>query len=119
MTVTFRNAFTLDGYDESQSAGDYVVETDEELLEGLSFPAYRRVLTLLRLHPKRGLTRTWTIDPKDLEAALARDRATVDAPVGRNTLQDSGEQQSKPHREETDRQATDRAENEGMILHSR
>ena len=53
-TVTFRGAFVLDGFSEPQPPGDHIVETDEELLEGISFPAYRRIETLLRLHPKGG-----------------------------------------------------------------
>ncbi len=77
-TVNFKKPFDLDGFNETQPAGDYIVETDEELLEGISFPAYRRKLTLLRLHPTRGIRRAWEIDPKELEAALARDRASVE-----------------------------------------
>ena len=34
------------------AAGEYTIETDEELIEGLSFPAYRRILTLLCLQPR-------------------------------------------------------------------
>jgi hypothetical protein len=90
-TVTFSNAFILDGYNEPQPAGDYVVETDEELLEGVSFPAYRRVLTLLRLPAKGGLTRTWTIDPKDLEAALARDQAVAASPIAQEADENTQE----------------------------
>jgi hypothetical protein len=37
-TVTFRRPFTVTGVDEVQPAGTYMVETDEELLEDLSFP---------------------------------------------------------------------------------
>jgi hypothetical protein len=42
-SVTFTEPFSLSGIDEVQPAGTYTVETDEELLPGLSFPAYRRV----------------------------------------------------------------------------
>jgi hypothetical protein len=80
-TVTFRRPFVLGGSDELLPAGAYRVETDEELLEGISFPAYRRVLTLIRLqarpgHP--GLTQTLTIDPNELDAALKRDQAPAE-----------------------------------------
>jgi hypothetical protein len=51
-TVTFRRPFALGGFDEALPAGAYSVETDEELLEGISFPAYRRILTVIRLHSK-------------------------------------------------------------------
>ena len=86
-TVTFRRPFVLGGFDEVLPAGRYDVETDEELLEGISFPVYRRILTLLHLHPKPGrpdLTETLTVDPNELDAALERDRAPKDAPVGRD-----------------------------------
>jgi hypothetical protein len=49
-TVTFLRPFVLSAINEEQPAGVYTVETDEELLEGISFPAYRRVLTLIHLH---------------------------------------------------------------------
>ena len=42
-TVTFARPFSLRGIETEQPAGTYAVETDEELLEGLSFPAYRRL----------------------------------------------------------------------------
>jgi hypothetical protein len=53
-TVTFRRPFVLGGFDEVLPAGAYSVETDEELLEGISFPAYRRVLTVIHLQAKSG-----------------------------------------------------------------
>ena len=41
--------FNLIGIDEVQPAGTYTVETDEELLQTLSVPAYRGISTLMRL----------------------------------------------------------------------
>ena len=38
-TMTFRHPFLLNGFDEPLSAGIYTIETHEELIEGLSFPA--------------------------------------------------------------------------------
>jgi hypothetical protein len=118
-TVTFRRPFVLGGFDDVLPAGAYCVETDEELLEGISFPAYRRILTLLHLHPKPGrpgLTETLTVDPNELDAALERDRAPKDAPVGRDARQETPIRATQPRQEETDRQAMDRAEDEGMIV---
>jgi len=83
-TVTFNKPFILGGLDEVLPAGAYNVETDEELLEGISFPAYRRILTLIQLHasPGRpGVTQTLTIDPNELDAALKRDRESAEMPV--------------------------------------
>jgi hypothetical protein len=41
--VTFIYPFLLKGIDRTLPPGDYQVVTDEELIDGLSFPAYRRV----------------------------------------------------------------------------
>jgi hypothetical protein len=42
--VKFSNPFTMEGVG---SADNYEVVTDEELIEGLSFPVYRRVATIM------------------------------------------------------------------------
>jgi hypothetical protein len=74
-TVTFSHPFTLKGADCVLPAGDYRVLTDEELLDGLSFPAYRRVATLIfSLVARPDAPAMFTIDPEDLAAALERDR---------------------------------------------
>lgn len=81
--VTFRRPFFLGGFDDALLAGTYTVETDEELLEGISFPAYRRILAVIHLHATSdhpGQTRTLTLDPNELDAALARDRETGEDP---------------------------------------
>jgi hypothetical protein len=75
-TVTFKRPFLLSGFDAALPAGDYRVETEEERIEGLSYAAYRRTATILRLPPRSGpahLTRAMTIDPDELRAALERD----------------------------------------------
>jgi hypothetical protein len=74
--VTFRRAFSLQGVDGMQPPGTYAVETDEEQILGLSFLAYRRMTTTITLPvPNGGLVarQVSTIDPADLESALARD----------------------------------------------
>ena len=76
--VTFSSFFMLAGHREKFPAGEYSVETDEELIEGLLFPEYRRVLTLLCFQPdphSPGVTQFLNVDPEDLEAALKRDQA--------------------------------------------
>ena len=75
-TVTFMHPFNLSGTDEVQPAGTYTVETDEELLEPLSFPAYRRISTLIRLSARTTgtvLTQIVETNPVELAGALARD----------------------------------------------
>jgi hypothetical protein len=59
--------------------GNYVVVTDEELVEGLSFPVYRRVSTSMMVPAQNrpSSVEMLTIDPHDLEAAQERDAATV------------------------------------------
>ena len=57
-TVTFVHPFNLSGTDEVQPAGIYTVETDEELLQESSIPAYRRIATLLRLERTTGTVLT-------------------------------------------------------------
>jgi hypothetical protein len=58
------------------AAGDYRVVTDEELIEGLSFPVYRRVATMIFLPAESGSTSTVemvTIDPQNLQPAQELD----------------------------------------------
>jgi hypothetical protein len=45
--VTFKHAFEIRGVDRPLPAGDYEVITDEEMIEGLSFAAFRRVATMI------------------------------------------------------------------------
>ena len=77
-TVTFARPFRLSGFDQPIPAGSYAVETEEELLPGLSFAAYRRVATWLTLPPRPGgniLAEIAQVDPAELDAALAQDAA--------------------------------------------
>lgn len=76
-TVIFAQPFIVDAANGEQPPGIYIVETEEELLESVSFPAYRRVATVMRCQSTGGVTRLVNIDPRALAAALARDvRAT-------------------------------------------
>ena len=75
-TVTFMHPFNLSGMDKEQPAGTYTMETDEELLQTLSLPAYKRISTLIRLPAPPGstvLTQIVEVNPLELAAALARD----------------------------------------------
>lgn len=71
-SVTFVRPFSLSGIDEKLEAGAYDVETREELIEGLSFVAYRRVSTTIVMAAKgygRAARQVVEIDPVDLEVA--------------------------------------------------
>jgi hypothetical protein len=46
-TITFQHPFRIRGIDHLLPPGAYEVITDEEMIEGLSFPAYRRVATMI------------------------------------------------------------------------
>ena len=71
--ITFRAPFTLRGLDGEQPAGAYTIETDEELLEQLSFPVWRRTATTLVMPRGAGSYQMFRIDPAELEAAQSRD----------------------------------------------
>jgi hypothetical protein len=78
-TVTFAHPFLLKGVDRMLDAGQYRVVTDEELIEELSFPVYRRVATMIFVpanSQNASSVEMVTIDPHDLEEAQDRDRAT-------------------------------------------
>lgn len=71
-TVTFDQPFSLQGIDGVQPAGTYVVDVDEELIEGLSFLAYRRVATTIYLpmgSGGSGSVQAVRVDPRELDAA--------------------------------------------------
>ena len=75
-TVTFVRPFRLGGSSVEFPAGRYFIETDEERVDELSFPFYRRTATMMQLiaDPLRpGVTETAIIDPLELEAALKAD----------------------------------------------
>jgi hypothetical protein len=77
-TVVFESPFLLKDIGRTLPAGDYEVLTDEELIEGLSFPVYRRVSTMMMVPappPRTSSTEMLTIDPRELQLALDRDAA--------------------------------------------
>jgi hypothetical protein len=79
-TVTFIRPFSLSALDEVQAAGTYTVQTDEELLPGVSFPAWRRIATVIFLPSRPGgafVEQMVSIDPLELEAAEERDAASA------------------------------------------
>jgi hypothetical protein len=77
-TVSFARPFTLSVLDGTQPAGDYTIETEEELLEGVSFPAYRRLRTVILLPAKPGsmvTAQAAPVDPVELDATLRKSSA--------------------------------------------
>lgn len=76
-TVQFSSAFQLPGFDMLQPAGTYRVDYDEEVIDGLSRLAWRRVGAFIHL-PAVGMhgsaQQMVPINPADLDAALEQDR---------------------------------------------
>jgi hypothetical protein len=83
-TVSFARPFFLKGVDRLLAAGDYRVMTDEELVEQVSFPVYRRVATMIFVPADGGRASSLemvAIDPRDLQEALDRDAGIPPASV--------------------------------------
>jgi len=78
--VTFRRSFWLSGFDSPQLAGTYRVDTEEELLEALSFAVWRRLATTMPL-THNGTIEHMPVDPGELDRALAQDAAPADLTV--------------------------------------
>jgi hypothetical protein len=72
--VTFVRPFMLKGVDRILPAGDYRVLTDEELVEELSFPVYRRVSTMIVVPAgSASSVEMVKVDPQNLQMAQERD----------------------------------------------
>lgn len=77
-TVTLLHPFTLSGDHDVLPAGTYEVLVEEELLQGLSFLAYRKTASYLIVVGKgrnAGRTEMREIFGNDLEAVLRDDQA--------------------------------------------
>src|ERR1700756_577680 len=75
-TVSFARPFLLKGVDRVLAAGQYKVVTDEELIEELSFPVYRRIATMIFVpadSQNSSSVEMVAIDPRDLQDAQDRD----------------------------------------------
>lgn len=79
--VTFNNPFSLAAAGRSLPAGAYEVITDEELIEGLSFPVYRRIATMMMVPARssHSSVEMLTLDPVELAVALDRDASVAGA----------------------------------------
>jgi len=78
-TVTFTRSFALSDIDGFLPAGSYEVETDEEMIDNLSFLAWRRVATIIHVR-KDGAVQAVKVNPLELDAVLRRD-AGASAPA--------------------------------------
>ncbi len=76
--VTFSNDFMIGDSQRELAAGTYEIVVEEELMQGLSFEAYRRIATYLMVQErgsKAGQTTMQVITQEDLEHAIACDQA--------------------------------------------
>jgi hypothetical protein len=75
-SVVFSHSFELKGVDRILPPGEYRIVTDEELIEELSFPVYRRVATMIfvpAVSHHASSVEMVAIDPQELQAAQERD----------------------------------------------
>ena len=80
--LTFPHSFELRGVDYPLPAGSYEIINDEELIEGLSFPVYRRVATWIMARRSSGsATEMLLIDPDDLAKVQASHLDATESPI--------------------------------------
>jgi hypothetical protein len=80
-TVHFKHPFRLNGVDRLLSPGAYEVVTDEEMIEGLSFPSFRRVATMIMVAgvaPRKSSMEMFAISSVDLSDAQRSDASARD-----------------------------------------
>jgi hypothetical protein len=101
--VNFTRPFSLSAMDGRQPAGAYTVETDEEMIGSVSFPAYHRTATWIRLPSAlqragmpAGLDQVINVDATELDAALAGDLAADAEGTAANAFQRRGGQEPRP-----------------------
>ena len=74
LTIDFPIAFSLRGCPQRLSPGVYLVETDEQLIESLSFSAYQRIKTFIHLHDvegRPGVGRMLEVSGNDMDAVIS------------------------------------------------
>jgi hypothetical protein len=82
-TMTFVRPFVLDGFEGMLPAGTYELESEQEILDGMSLPDCLRTSVLIHLHSKDrspALARTLTVPWDVLESAQIRDQSPADSP---------------------------------------
>jgi hypothetical protein len=78
-TIHFRHPFQIKGIDRLLPPGGYEVVTDDEMIEGLSFPSFRRVATMIMVPcaaPRQSSTEMVSISSIDLSDAQRIDASS-------------------------------------------
>ena len=81
-TITFLHPFRIRGIDRLLRPGAYQVITDEEMIEGLSFPAFRRVATMIMM--PAAPPRSSTMEMISIGSVDLSDAQRIDASVPRD-----------------------------------
>jgi hypothetical protein len=74
--IIFRHSFRIKGIERELAAGIYEVVTDDEMIEGLSFPCFRRLATMIMVpgaSPHGSSIEMISISPLDLSDARDTD----------------------------------------------
>jgi len=80
--ITFLHPFRIKGIDRLLPPGAYEVNTDEEVIEGLSFPAFRRVATMIMV--PAAPPRSSTMEMISIGSVDLSDAQRIDASVPRD-----------------------------------
>jgi hypothetical protein len=75
-TMTFAEPFSISEGGEIFAAGDYLIRTDEEMIDGLSFLAWRRVAVTIEVR-RDGAMQVHHIDPKRLALLISQGGAVT------------------------------------------
>lgn len=78
-TITFKYSFRIAGIDRLLLAGAYEIVTDEEMIEGLSFVAFRRVATMIMVPV--AASRSSTMEMVSISSIALSDAQRIDASV--------------------------------------
>ena len=77
--VVFRRPFVLHGFDATEPAGTYTVETEEESIDDVSVPVWKRLATIMHV-TRAGAVEYVRIEPEELREALERDAGPEESP---------------------------------------
>jgi hypothetical protein len=75
--VIFTRPFVLHGFEKLEPAGTYLIETEEESVDEVSFSVWKRTAMVMHIM-RSGAIEYVRIDPEDLRKALARDNAQAE-----------------------------------------
>jgi len=117
-TAISKRPSAADQPDASPPKGTPGAGTLDELVDAICLSTNRRVATLIQLHPRfarESSAPAWTMDTHSPAAAVHGERERAAVSADRNAGGGPSERTTALLRQETDRQAVERGENEGMI----